>query len=940
MTERDTGPSKKEKSLQELIDGVFAELMKRIAELVKLKKENNISKKQAGNLQELKKEEKRRRQAFLQTEFGQNTEKKQQTLASVVDQAKKDLETASEDALAEQIKQKEERLKKDRQKAQQFWQQDKDELDDPLLHGIAEYDLSGELKKAEEQLEEAKKKQKPKTEPVADKKPALKTDRLKEQQQALELLKREDPDNKEKHDEMQEKLSKGEEVPELQRIVDRYKGLQDGRGITKEDQERLKVDAKFREKTFEELLNKFGTDPGRQFRDADIYTISDLSRFNQALVEKPDILRGYQLRFGFEEQVHNLNFWLSGQAHISKAPDVTTQFQSNMLDEALRVPGAVAAFRAYEQAFSKLAMEHGYLPAEKLTRDPDTKQTWVDNWVKEQVRESLIGQLQEKLGNREKAEQEYSESFNETSFLRTGYKIFIFSLRGDEIQAELEKVRDFPNTVGAPWHEDLHRRLDPLSMPLRYWSGKMDVDAFLGNKEKEQLTKLYYFFTGDMEKKFPKYKDWQKAMHELEEKGENQFNIFNIGGILSVSDWRAGNSMAHVPEFLAPFMGIEMSRKKWQHGELMKEKGYKKPAIASKRNALAYGLIRNPMRIFQLADEKERDKILKQARLKKEDLGDVYDDLAKALQMLVMRQQEGMNEILETTQRDSDERDNKAKDFFKKHKKDGLSFDFITDAKKRKRAEDLVGAIQGHFGLEELEKRMDKDSILLAKSVRGNDAFEGLVDKKVAFSLGTDDAPMEFFRFVELGDVALQRRFRDLGAAARATEGFWKLTNNLGQILQKEDDMIGVLKEIHGALDEYHSFESHKYMLTLTDRIIEMVDEDRVQKLLPWPACQLRDRWFLTSKAEKFFGQHHMSEDKEESRLLIEKLISSGIFQGMKATDVRKHLYKKFKLGAGHVYLEKSWRYGPAVIVGLLIAAGLIVANEVRKGFEETAKEA
>ena len=129
-------------------------------------------------------------------------------------------------------------------------------------------------------------------------------------------------------------------------------------------------------------------------------------------------------------------------------------------------------------------------------------------------------------------------------------------------------------------------------------------------------------------------------------------------------------------------------------------------------------------------------------------------------------------------------------------------------------------------------------------------------------------------------------------------------------------------------------------MMMLSSRILDLVKEDVWQKLLPWPASQVRDEWWLSSRAEKMFGQYHMSLNKVEMRRLVEQMIGSGMFGLEYAKDVRKHFYRRYRLGIGWQYLEKAWRYGPAVAVGLAAAVIMVIAKKLKEDIEEVAKEA
>ena len=701
-----------------------------------------------------------------------------------------------------------------------------------------------------------------------------------------------------------------------------------------------KKSAEYRETKFEELISKFGINPDRHFREVDIYTVAEWMQFQTILKIEPDILHHYQLLFGFAEKTHNLNLWLSGQASIGDANRVMAQIKSAEYDEANRVPWVEDVAHIYEQYFSQLALLDGELTPTKIGWDPDEKTVWIHKKAREQLKASIIHHLlktNEQITTIAAAEKLYKEQFlpREGLIMRLGYDVFIFGLRGDEIQAELDKARKFPE-VGSPWHEDLHRVLDALSLPLRYWGGKIGINEILDRGKKNDLTGLYYFYTGSVKKDFETLADYQKAIKQAKKEGKLHFNILDIAGVLSVSDWRAEKAMEHIPRILTAFLGIEMSRKKWAGDEkVFQTEGYSNVNFAAKRTAFAWALKRNPFRVFQLADKQAQEQILRACGINsgKEFFEETdnngftnYDYLSQALRNLVNYQEARIKAILDPRKTKALQ-EAEARDFFANQKDKGLDFSFIGDSNKSQQLERFITAIQSHFGTIEMNGPYVK------VGARGNKEFEKLIRKKFAFSLGTDDAMLGIMRFSELGEEALQRRFRDLAAAAEAAIAFWNFINNAGVILQNKEESIKAIKAIADALDKYQAEGADKFILTIIDRTIAMVQEDRLQKILPYPACKFRDssggRMGLTSEAEKIYGQNHLSKTKLELTQFIEDVVGSGVFRGMDILAVRKELYKKYHLGFLPVIVERVWRYGPAIVLGILAAGVLAIAKAV-----------
>jgi hypothetical protein len=937
----------KKTSLIELAKLPFKELVKKLEEFIRKKKTEGLSREEEQLAKKHRKEIDSRIDNFLQnTVFGQEVKAKKQDIdRNLVDKLGQ-LEHASPKDYKEKKEEFQLAYQEVLQQAQEHLMQ---YSGDSEAQDMAEYVYRSSLKQANQKFAEIegavqtvnqqqgqeREEVPPSMQPTVDKINELN-----------EMMNSEDP---------QKRALAQQELANLRSQMMRS-GLQPryGYGLSEAQIYAVKTDAVEREKIFEDILARFGLDEDRQFREGDMQAQSQWIDFMLALREKEDTLKTFTLRFGFEEKIHNLNAFLSGYSHISKIPEVMSQFSSPMMDVAIRTKGAVAAFRAYEQAFERMAMIDGYLDQTKFfdPDKPEEEKMWLENWVKKQVRETLIDNFEKEEGSRKAAELRYQQEIEpyEKSVFRTGKKIFIASLRGDEIQASLPDVRKFPTLVGAPWHEDLYRRLDPLSMAFRYWDKKPGVMEFLEDDKKEQLSKLYFFYTGRIKKDFQTFGDWQKAMEEIQKKGEFQTNIFDIGGVLSASDWRAEQSITHVPVELTRFMGLEIAKKKLTYDKKFEKKGYKNVAVAAKRNSLVYGLLRNPLGVFRLASEQDQDAILRACGAKLPDpkdkgykaarkafLEDVYDDLAQAVQRLVYNQQEEIKKLIypkETV----DERRAEINAFVQREKTKGLNFDFVKDPVQKQKLEKMVSTIQAHFGYKELEGYLDNDGHI-GKGKRGNEAFERLVVKKADFSLGTEDAMMELFRFSDLGELALQRRFRDLGAAARAAEGLWKLMDNIGPLLQKPEKIVEALQEITNAVADYHGGQTYEYTLTIADRVLDMAGEDRGQKLLPWPACQLRDKWGLTSKAEKYFGQTTMSLDKEEMKLLIEDMIGADVFKGLDTKKAREYFYDKYHLHLRHFLLERTWRYGPAVIIGTLIAGVMIAVKQLEQEIEEVAKE-
>jgi hypothetical protein len=651
-----------------------------------------------------------------------------------------------------------------------------------------------------------------------------------------------------------------------------------------------------------------------------------LSQFLQAVAEKDgrDAAVKYCLLLGFEEQVHNLDRFFKGHTHADKLAEMLGQFESRMFDMALRQPGAALAFRAYEQVFDRLIATEGKLPSLKTGPHPDTGKIWINDEAKQIVEDTLKAYCKEHNVN-------YEEEFGGRldTIMRTGWKIFIFSLRGDEIQASTTTPRTGPE---APWHEDLWRRLDPPGMPMKYWTGSkhaakafLEPEIELNPNEKKQATTLWYFFTGDTEKDFKTVGDYAKAVEELEEKGEMQLNLFNIGGVLSKSDWRATFAIDHIvnpekggDERLAPFLGVEMHRKLLEH-----ELGDR---IKAKEEALTYSRIRNPLALFRLADEKDKNDILNKCGVnpddpeaKKKFLDLAYEDMGKALQRLVYGQQEGLQDIV--GEKEKARKKAKIEDFLKKEKDRGLDFSFIENIEQRKKLQRFTEAIQTHF-------------------TPNSQELKELAKKRFPFSMGTEDVPMELMLFAETGDVGLQRRFRDVTAACEATGAFWKIIKGLPLILQKEDKIIESLVEIEGHLDAYGPPDKDNIMMGLTSRILDMTSSDEWLDWIPWPFQTLIEKYTLTSKAEKLFGEYHMTMSANEQRNLVDQIIAAGCFTTMKPNEVRKLLFKKHNLRRADIWWERIRKWFPIGLpVGLGLAAGKVIYDQLKKDVEEMSQE-
>lgn len=458
---------------------------------------------------------------------------------------------------------------------------------------------------------------------------------------------------------------------------------------------------------------------------------------------------------------------------------------------------------------------------------------------------------------------------------------------------------------------------------------------FLGWAEdgKDTATKLWYFYTGEL-KDFADVKEYAEDVRRykeesqmLREEGKEQFNLFGIGGILSVSPWRARDALSHVPPELARFLGIELEMRFLEHHSKLKKADKKREA---KKTAFDHGLQRNPFALFRLADKETQEAILRKAGLQWKHLDSfVYDDMSQALQRLVYQTQQDLKDLIydeSGAPRGADKiPKSEINDFIKEHSGDTLDFSFSAN---KEQLEKFVNAIRS---------RLKPDS----------EDFKRLVRKEVPFNVGTDDLPMEIMRFVDLGDIALQRRYRDLGACAAAVGSFRHLIDGLGMILQKEDSIVNQLVEIYGHLSAYGAIDKDKHMMMISSRILDLVKQDRVQKWLPWPLGNLRDTGFLgwangglTSEAEKLFGQHHMSLDREEMRMLVERIISTGIFGVHYANEARNKLYERFGLQWYKVVGEKIYKRILMVPVGLAALIAAVFYNQLKEALEETAKEA
>ena len=948
----------KKKSFIDVLAAKFKELVEEIKRLLGKKEQKGLNEEEVAYLKKYEQERNKRIQRFYKTPFGKEISVFKKQINGEIEEAIKQIKQVSEDGLKEEAEKAENLLNKLIKKAIIKWEEEGEKGVDTSLKGVAEHELMGLITKKNKRLEQAlversgKRGAEASSEHQRTKEEIEKRKKLAEaiaeiSREAEQKIIGDDPEVK----------SRG--LNDFSKAQAMMRAFADGAGerfspyeLSKEDKDAIKKGGKEREKVFLGILSGFGIDEDRDFRQTDITTQSKWIDFMKTLdAVEQKALKRYTLRFGFEEATHNLRYFLNGHAPIADIPKVISHFQSKMMDVACREKGAVAAFRAYEQAFDQMMLFDGKISPEKFW-DPDTEKQWVHEWVAGQVRKTLTADIQKQRGgiSWEEAESEYlkENADFEKTFIDTGFKIFIFSLRGDEIQASSPRTRETSH-AWSPWHEDMGRRLDPMAIPLRYWGGRLGVEEFVGRKEGTALTTFWYFNTGEEAKKFETLAQYKKAMKKIDREGEDQLNLFDIGGILSVSPWRSTGAFEYLmkinPE-LARFLGIEMECKKLKHqyseeyseglSGKQKEAAKRKGEYNGKREALAHGRIRNPFRLFLLAEEDEQNKILEKYDVDEKDknafLKSIYDDMSQALQRRVYGQQEQIKNILQLPET---KRNQELAEFIKREKNKGLDFGFIQNADQKDRLEKFVKTIQNHFKTPEL----DKDGHWI-KGKKGNEAFEKLVEKRFPFSMGTDDVPMELFRFTDLGDVALQRRFRDVGGAAKAAEAFWKLNQNLGTVLQKDDNIIAALQEIYHAIGEYGPGIASDKMLMLTDRIIKMVKQDAGQAWLPWPLCELRDKWGFTSKAEKLFGQNHMSLDKEETRLLVEKLIGAGLFTGEDAKNARKQFYKKYRLGRGWVLKDKAWRYGPMVSVGIVAAGIAILIKGVKEDIEQTAKEA
>lgn len=710
-------------------------LLRKIKELSEKRK---LSFPQKKELKDLEKELEKRKKEYRLTNHGRETYKLKNAFEDYLDKAIKGLQTASDKDYSLKKTELDQIIKQVSQQSQEHYGKRPTNLDERLA-GLDRLELDEILAKAKNKRDEEVVKRGEK--PRVQKEGAI-DDRMKEAR------------------DLEERVNRGEQISmeEWEKLKEAYRGY----GYSNDLLKVIARDPEIREREFEVLLRRFGMDSERQFRETDLESQAKWVGFMLALSDNPDQLQSYTLRFNFEEHVHNLNLFLGGHIHVDKVPDVMGQFKSRMLDVATRQPGVGMAFRAYEQGVDKIIFEKGFLDPNMIGYDVDLQKHWLDNWVKKRVENSLKNYC---FQNGMDYEKEFAPKL--LTFIRTGKKVFTFTLRADEIQASLGSPRKFledeEELTGSPYHEDLWRRLDPLSLLYKYWEGKKGPEAMLNLKEGEKLlSRFYYFYTGNIKENFNK-EDWAKAMKEIEASGAFQLNVFNIGGILSKSHWRAANASKHIPQSLARFLGIEMEYKREGHDFSAKEK------------ALRHGRKRNPLRLFKMLYDdtkgsmvekrQEQDFILNQAGISRQEFNDWgYDLMSEVQQNLVYETQEGLKKLIfekdekgQTTKvKKLSDNDSEVKKFLVDHSDDGLDFSFIEDKARRAKLENFYKVVQSYFSDEKDEK--------------GN--FQKLVKKEFPFSMGTDDVPLEVFRFSVLGDMALQRRFRDLGAAARATEAF------------------------------------------------------------------------------------------------------------------------------------------------------------------------
>jgi hypothetical protein len=922
--ERPISEEEEIKSLADVVRVAFKKLIEKIKELVNKKK---LSEEEKKLLDECQKEREARKKEFFRANEGarKKRDKVRNKARNVLDKALGELQGTSADKWDDKFKEVEKELRSQGGEARKIGEEEEAKISDPKFQGVVEEELEGIIGKREREKQKLLKARKGEEVGVSRETEIGDIESKGETEKAMlqKLLNR--------ANNLQREIAEGkgdsQTIAELSHINSMMPRGSDYK-LSSRELEKLKKGGKERDEVFMKLLKAFGLDPGRHFRETDLTSQSRWVDFMVELFEiDPLALEAYTALFGFEETLHNLELYLGGQADITRIKEIVSGIKSGDLDVAVRQKGAVVAFRTYEQAYARLALiDEKFTPA-KLTRDPDTGKIWIDEWVQEKVRETLTNYLMKTraLGTWEEAEQVYKEEFlpYEATFLRTGHKILTFTLRAHEIQAQLPASRD-TDLIGAPQSEDLSRVLDPLQLPLRYWGTQCGAMGILGVGE-DLGTKLHSFYSGEYIK-FKNPEEWKRAMESLGEKKMLEFNLFNIGGILSVSLWRSTEALKNViPKELARFLGIETEQK-----VLRSKWGGNKEEFEAKEEAFRHGLIRNPLGVFLSAAEKDQDEVLKLCGVdlteKKDFYESVYDDMAQALQRLVYRQTEGLKGLLYEYDDKGNVRgvkklsDEAIQDFLEKEGNRGLNFDFV-DVEQRKKLEGFVGAIQRYFDQEENLRR--------------------LAEKKQPFSIGTEDAPLEIFRFTDCGDPALQRRFRDLSDAANATHAFWTYIGGLGPILQKDEEIIKGLKEIHSPLLSYGGSDvADKKILQLVDSTLELIEEDGWQKFWWWPISELRDKWGLTSKAEKLFGQYALSYNKEEMRLLVEKMIGAHLFAGMEAKEVRKVIFDKHKLWRRHIWGQKAWRYGPGVLVGLAASAILIIIQQFKKDVEEVVKEA
>lgn len=917
--ERPPSPEDQEEihTLVDIIKASFKKLLQKIRELGgKKKREGRLENEEFQLLVALQKEKADRSKEFFRQR--EDLSQKRTAMSQAMEEAISAVEKADAADREAKLRQAEAKIREKKQESRGICSEEEAKITDPRFQGVVE-DAFGETigKKERDLLRKEQARPEAEAEDFPDGIDTGEAERAKNKilrdvtsKRAAELEKR-----------FLENPQDSQAISDLTKLKSYLRELGGGGTspyeLTPQELYLIKTKGKLgADKVFEDILNRFGLDPGRHFREADLTAQSRWISFMLVLKDNPDLLLQYTLRFGFQEQAHNLDIFLRGHSPPAKLPELLANFESRMLDVTLRQEGVAAAFRAYEQAFHRLMLIEGKIEPSLVGLDPDQEKTWIYEWVKGQVHNTMESYCKEH-------HLPYDESFEaaENSIIRTGWKVFVFTLRGDEIQATSTAPRLGPE---APWHEDLWRRLDPLAMPLKYWVDRkpgarefFNSNAIFNEGQGAKTTAMHFLFSNEkkLRDRFKTVGEYAAAVEELEEKGGPQMNFFEIGGILSVSDWRSTVAMKDIPEEWHQFMGIEMDRKLLQHQY--------KDVWQAKEEALQNALIRNPMVLFRLAGEADQNAILQACGVNPEDpeakkmfLGKVYDTYAQGLQSLVYDQEKEMQRILKL------------------------------EGEEKEIAIKAFTAVQVNRGVENCliggEAGVTKDFIEQIRGVfkPGSPEFERLVKKDYPFSMGTEDTPMALMRFLETGDVGLQRRFRDVGAAAQATEAFWAMVSNLPNILQKDDKMIEALQQLRMAFDSYgpgHDMEG--IMLTMASRILDLTASDDIQHWLPWPFSTLRDKYGLTSKAEKLFGQYHMSMGNDEQRLLVEKMIAGGLFEGMDPRKVRKILYKEHSLRRIDIWWDNFLEYWMAVPVGLTAAAVIALWEGTKKDLEEMAKE-